>query len=148
MNIVIGSDHRGFTHKEFLKNQSMIDNATIVWHDVGAYSRDRSDYPVYVVPVVTAVLNQQADMGILLCGSGVGMSMAANRFPGIYAALAWNEDIGRISREDDWANILVLPADFLTHQQALSIVSAWLRAQPKSGEYQERVAMIDRLMLQ
>jgi ribose 5-phosphate isomerase B len=87
----------------------------------------------------------KAEYGVLLCGTGVGMAIAANRFKGIFAAVAWNEAVARASKEDDNANVLVLPADDLSEEQTLRIVSAWLGAHFKEGRYRERVAQIDRL---
>jgi ribose 5-phosphate isomerase B len=80
-----------------------------------------------------------------LCGSGVGMSIAANRHPGIFAALAWNQEVARQCKEDDNANVLVLPADFISEDQMMGIIMAWLGARFKGGRYQERIKMIDKL---
>ncbi|MCX5922041.1 MAG: RpiB/LacA/LacB family sugar-phosphate isomerase [Candidatus Dependentiae bacterium] len=145
MKIVIGADHRGFSHKACIKERVQVADKSIEWLDVGAYNADRSDYPVFVEAVCQALLERRADFGILLCGSGVGMSIAANRFPGIYAALAWNEEVARMSRQDDNANILVLPADFVSHEQAIAMVKSWLQATFKQGRYQERLTMVDNL---
>lgn len=143
MKIALGADHRGFVLKELLKKHTAIAGYIIEWIDLGAHDSVRSDYPVYVDKVCDAMLNKSADLGVMLCGSGVGMSIAANRYPGIYAALAWNQEVARMSKEDDNANALVLPADFLSEVQVLAIVAAWLGAQFKGGRYQERLSMID-----
>lgn len=118
---------------------------TISWLDVGAYSEERSDYPEFAIAACTALLESKADVGILICGSGVGMAITANRFSKIYAALAWNDTVARLSREDDNSNVLVLPSDFVTNEQAVSMVIAWLTADFKNGRYKQRIAMIDSI---
>lgn len=140
MKIFIGSDHRGFVLKEKLKQAF----PKVEWHDVGTDSdQKRVDYPVFAKRVCTALLEGKADLGILICGSGVGVSIAANRNPGIYTALAWEPAIARISREHDNANILALPADYISFDVAIDTVKAWLDAGFAGGRYQERLAMID-----
>ena len=143
MKIAIGADHRGFLFKEILKKHSNLAGHYIQWIDVGAFDAQRSDYPVFVDAVCKKLQAGQADLGVLLCGSGVGMSIAANRNTGIYAALVWNEAVAKQSRQDDKANVLVLPADYITEPEMLCIVTAWLSAHFKGGRYQERIAMID-----
>lgn len=145
ITIVIGVDHRGYQMKEFLKKQLVIPQMTISWLDVGAYSEQRSDYPEFAIAACTALLEGKADVGILICGSGVGMAITANRFSKIYAALAWNDTVARLSREDDNSNVLVLPSDFVTNEQAISMVIAWLTADFKNGRYKQRIAMIDSI---
>ena len=86
----------------------------------------------------------KAERGILLCGSGIGMVIAANRFKGIYAALCWNEAIARVAREDDGSNLLVLPSDFVHEDDAVALVQVWLKAAFKGGRYQVRLDMLDR----
>lgn len=141
MIIAIGADHRGYDCKEYL----MKSMPTISWLDVGAYSNERSDYPIYAQAVCQSMLQGKAAYGILLCGTGVGMSVVANRYPSIYAALVWNSEIARLSKEDDNANVLVLPADYVTDQEAQTIIEAWLRATFKEGRYRERLNLIDRI---
>ena len=141
MKISIGSDHRGYQLKESIKQVF----ADIDWIDVGASdATERADYPLFAQPVCQNVLDGTAERGILLCGSGVGMAIAANRNKKIYAALCWNADVARIAREDDCANILVLPADFLDVEVASAIVKTWLFTQFKGEHYQERLEMIDK----
>ena len=79
----------------------------------------------------------------MLCATGVGMAIAANRFPNIYAGLAWNEEIARLSKEDDNVNVLVLPSDFVSNEQMIAMTRAWLSAQFNEGRYAKRIAMID-----
>ncbi len=145
LKLVIGADHRGFAHKEFLKKNVSVPGTSLHWLDVGAFDEKRSDYPIFAREVCQAMLSGKAQLGILICGSGVGMAIAANRYKGIYAALAWNEQVARLSRQDDNANILVLPSDFVTSQEAASMTQVWLQAQFNGGRYQERVALLDTL---
>lgn len=143
--IVIGSDHRGYHLKEFLTSLSQIGDETVSWVDIGTDNEERTDYPIYAEKAVEAIFAGDADCGILLCGSGVGMTIAANRFKGIYAVLAWDAEIAQRAKEEDKANVLVLPADYLEQDQAISIVQSWLEAQFLGGTYQNRVAQIDSL---
>lgn len=144
MKIAIGADHRGFEHKKELLEITTLANIAIEWIDVGSFNAERSDYPVYSDVVCHHLLNGTADAGILLCGSGVGMSIAANRFEKIYAALVWNVAVAQASKEDDNANILVFASDYNSAHECADMLAAWLGAQFKQGRYQERLEMIDR----
>lgn len=143
IRIAIGTDHRGFEIKRQLTEIAHIGTHVIEWIDVGTFSSKRTDYPEFALKVVTLLRNGEADRGILLCGSGIGMAIAANRFAGIYAGLVWNEKVARSAREDDNVNILSLPADYLTSNEVPGIIDAWLSARFKKGRYQERLEMID-----
>ena len=145
MIIALGADHRGYKLKEYLKQQSLFGATEVTWLDLGAFDAERSDYPVFAEGVSQAVLAGKSACGILLCGTGVGMAIAANRFKGIFAAVAWNESIARASKEDDNINVLVLPADDLSEEQVQPIIAAWLGAKFREGRYRERIAQIDRL---
>jgi len=140
MKIAIGTDHRGFLHKEFIK-QHMSD---IEWVDVGAYNQERTDYPLFAHKVVELMLSYQVDAGILLCASGGGMAIAANRYKHIYAVVAWNVEIARQCKQEDNANILVIPADFVSAEETVCMIKEWLGQEFKGGRYAERIAMIDR----
>lgn len=148
MKIIIGSDHRGFAEKQLIQEQMRdIDLNPIEWIDVGAFDKERSDYPRFAIDVAQRIVQKQAQFGVLLCGSGVGMAIAANRFPGIYAAIAWSEEAAIMGREDDNTNVLVIPSDFVDGEQIVSILRAWLRAEFKGGRYQERLDMIDKIKI-
>ncbi len=149
LKIVIGSDHRGFHFKLQIKEQLKTTGDTAIeWLDAGCYTAERCDYPEFAVKAVREIRNGNAMYGILICGSGNGMAIAANRFPGIYAALAWNEVTARLAKEDDNANILVLPADFMTSHEAMDIIKQWLNASFKGGRYQARLEMVEKLTLE
>jgi ribose 5-phosphate isomerase B len=144
MKISIGSDHRGFILK-----QKIIENfPSVEWSDVGVSSDDRTDYPIYAKKVCSEILNGKADLGILLCGSGVGMAIAANRHRGIYAANCWSKEVAALARQHDGINVLVLPADFVDLPKALEIIKSWLGSEFKGGRYQERLEMIDPIFFE
>jgi len=139
MKISIGADHRGFVHKEFIKqNISLVE-----WIDVGTYNQERTDYPVFVDKVINLIIMHKADVGILICGSGGGMAIAANRYKNIYAVVAWDIQSAQRCKQDDNANILVLPADFISLEESVEIIHEWLGRKFKGGRYAERLAMID-----
>lgn len=143
ITIAIGADHRGFAYKNILRSRAMMGNYLITWHDVGTFSVRRTDYPVYAQRVVQALRRTEAQLGILLCGSGVGMAMAANRYTDVYAAVAWNEKVAHAARADDHSNVLVIPTDFVSASAMLKMVHRWLLTSPKPGRYVRRLAMID-----
>lgn len=146
VKIAIGADHRGAALKEYLiTSLTHHNNELLSWFDVGCDNTIYCDYPEYAVLVANKLLSGEADRGVLLCGTGVGMAVTANRFPGIYAALVWNSEIAKLSREHDKSNVLVLPADYVTHQQAYDMINGWLSAEFQEGKYQHRIDLIDSL---
>jgi len=145
MKIAIGTDHRGFAMKEFIKKQVAIPDQEISWVDVGCNTDQACDYPEFAILVAQQVQAKQVDYGVLLCGSGIGMAIAANRFAGIFAALVWNEETARSAREHDHANVLVLPADFISPEQAVTMITAWLQASFQEGRHRKRVEQINSL---
>ena len=139
MKIAIGADHRGYALK-----QAIVEHfKELTFDDKGACSTERSDYPVFAGAVTSAVISKRADAGILLCGSGVGMTIAANRVKGVYAGLCWSPAIATKAKENDGINVLVLPADFLTAAEAYLIIDAWLNARFRGGRHQERLSTLD-----
>lgn len=154
MKIFISSDHRGFELKAKIielydkRPLKTKDNSVVVEIiDLGCYSTERCDYPIFAHKVAKAIQNNEADFGILICGSGVGMSITANRYAGIYAALCWNAEVAKVSHEHDNANILVLSSDFIADDQNFLIVEtmldAWINKTFIGGRYLERLKMID-----
>jgi len=131
--------------KDALKRDRKVGHHHMTWHDMGTFSPERVDYPIFTLPVVEAILDKEVKGGVLICGSGVGMSIAANRFPGIYAALCWSPEVARAAKEDDNANIIVIPADFVTEAQAHAIIDAWLSYEFKEHEYKERLELLEKL---
>lgn len=137
--IAISADHRGFLLKQYLMNECK----DIQWTDYGSYTSERTDYPLFVPPVIKALKTGLVEYGILICGTGIGMAIAANRYKNIYAGVVWNADLARLSKEDDNVNILVLPADFITQDEAFLCVTSWLTASFKKGRYQDRLLLVD-----
>ena len=132
MKIAIGSDHAGFELKENLKE--FLEENGYEYRDLGAEALDpQDDYPDYGRKVGEAVASGDCDRGIVICGTGVGMSIAANKVPGIRAAVCYSTDMGRVSREHNDANILALGGRILAKELAWDIVAVWLQT-PFSGE--------------
>jgi ribose 5-phosphate isomerase B len=140
MKITIGSDHRGYKLKEFLKKNFHEHE----WIDVGTYSEDRVDYPIFAQKVCENILGGQAQFGVLICGSGVGISIAANRFSKIYAALCWSPAVARSAREHDNSNVLVFPANFVLQDEAAKILEKFLETNFLGGRYKNRLEILDK----
>lgn len=124
MHIFIGSDHGGFEQKNLLI-QKLEENGLLV-SDCGTYSPESTDYPDFAVAVGRAILTHPRARGILLCRSGEGMVMAANKLPGIRAALAWRKEVAEETRRDNDANILVLPSDYISDDEAIAVVHSFV----------------------
>ena len=142
MRVALGADHRGFALKEELKRWLAARGHEIV--DFGPASADRVDYPDYAFKVADAVVRHQADRGILICSTGIGMSIAANKVRGVRAALADSVRLARLSREHNDANVLCLGADFVSAAEARRIVSVWLRTEFTGGRHSRRVRKLGR----
>lgn len=144
LKIVIATDHRGFEHKNVIQNGVSLEQKHIEWIDVGCFSKERTDYPPYAFEAVQLIKNKKADLGILICGTGIGMAIAANRFAGMRAGVVWDEDTAQRAKEEDNVNILTLPADYITPEQAVKLVMIWLNTQFRGGRYLQRLQMIDK----
>lgn len=140
-SIAIGCDHAGFKLKEELKNFLAANNIKL--HDYGCYSTERADYPDHAHAVANSIEKNEYDLGILICGSGNGISMAANKHKGIRAALCWNREVAALARQHNDANILSLPARFITVEEAKACVEAFLDASFEGGRHQGRVDKIN-----
>ena len=140
--IPIGADHAGFPLKERLK----VELTRLGYQplDVGAHSAESVDYPDYAHAVASRVEEGDAARGVLLCGTGLGMSYAANRHHGVRAAVAWAPEIARLAREHNDANGLVLPARFLSEDEGVEILRTWLDSRFEGGRHARRVAKIDQ----
>ncbi|MEO6303399.1 MAG: ribose 5-phosphate isomerase B [Bacteroidia bacterium] len=141
IKVAIGSDHAGFELKEKLIAYLKVKNNTVI--DKGCYSAERADYPDYGHAVATAVLNNEAKFGILMCGSGNGINITANKHKGIRAALCWNHEIAALARQHNDANILVLPARYMSIEEAHKCIDVFLSEKFEGGRHQDRVAKID-----
>ena len=140
MKIALGGDHAGFEYKK-----EIIELLTILGHetkDFGPYSLDSVDYPDYVHPVANGVENKEFDLGILICGSGNGVSMAANKHQDIRAALCWNTELAALSRQHNDANILSIPARFVSLYDAKEMVKKFVSTDFEGGRHQGRVDKI------
>lgn len=140
MKLAIASDHAGFALKEVLKKS--LSEKGFALQDFGAYSSESVDYPDFAHPLATSVEKGENDLGILICGSGNGVCITANHHAGIRAALAWNEEIASLARQHNNANVLCLPARFISEEEALNIVMAYLNMEFEGGRHQRRVEKI------
>jgi ribose 5-phosphate isomerase B len=140
-HVYIGSDHGGFSQKELIINSLRSEGYTIT--DCGTYSSESTDYPDFAVAVGVAVQSNRERFGVLLCRSGEGMEMAANKVKKIRAALVWKVEVAVETRRDNDANILVLPSDFVSNELALAITRAFLST-PFSGE-ERHIHRIEKL---
>ena len=140
--IPIGSDHAGFALKQQLINELRAEGYEPV--DVGTYSAESTDYPDFAHAVASQVEHGEAARGILLCGTGLGMAYAANRHPGVRAAVVWTPEIAELARSHNDANVLVLPARFVTEADGLSILRTWLHSPFEGGRHARRIAKIDQ----
>lgn len=138
MRIAIGSDHGGYQLKEHLVAKLSAEGFEI--SDLGTNSDESVDYPDFAEQVCRRVLDGEADIGILVCGTGIGMSMAANRHRGIRAALCHNEYSARMSREHNNANVLCLGDRVIGPGLAESIVAVWITTQFSGGRHQTRIS--------
>jgi ribose 5-phosphate isomerase B len=141
--IYIGADHAGFGLK-----QKLVDELKRLGYepvDVGPANLDpQDDFPDFAKPVATAVSSGTARRGILTCGTGLGMSYTANRFPKVRAAVAWSPEVAELARKHNDANVLVLPARFVKDEEALDILHKWLDTQFEGGRHQRRVDKIEK----
>jgi len=140
IKISIGADHGGYDIKQLLKEWLDLKSVTI--KDFGTYSIESADYPVFGHQVAVSVQNNDCDFGILICGSGQGMAITANKYKEIRAALCWDKSIAILARNHNNANILVLPGRFISSDQAIEITEAFLSTKFEGGRHKKRVEMI------
>jgi RpiB/LacA/LacB family sugar-phosphate isomerase len=137
LTIALGADHAGFELKQAIKGE--LDTRGAHVHDLGTTSKDSTDYPDYAQAVAQAVAGGRADFGVLVCATGIGMSMAANKVPGIRAALVVNEDMARLARAHNNANVLCLGAKQTSPEQARQIIAAFLQGHFEGGRHDRRI---------
>ncbi len=140
MKISIGCDHRGYEAKELIKG--LLQRMGHEVADVGTYDSKSCDYPDFAVPVALAVARGESDKGILICGSGIGMSITANKIKGIRAALCHDELTAQMSRKHNNANVLCLPAMLVNDPLITKIVETWLSSDFEGGRHERRVEKI------
>jgi ribose 5-phosphate isomerase B len=135
--IAIGSDHAGYDHKEALI--SFLEGKGLSFHDYGTDSRDSVDYPDYAHPVALAVETGEAAFGILLCGTSNGVAITANKHQGIRAAICWGEEIVSLVRQHNNANILCIPARFVSEPLAEKMLEIFITTEFEGGRHERRV---------
>jgi ribose 5-phosphate isomerase B len=140
MKIGIGSDHRGFKLKGFLK--TILQRAGYDVKDFGVFDENQADYPDTAFALTKAWQKKQIDRGVLICGSGLGMSIAANKAKGIRATLCLNEKMAQMSRNHNDSNVLVLAANFTTPAKAQKILQVWLTETFEGDRHQRRIRKI------
>ena len=143
MRVAIGSDHAGFDLKERIK--TLLDEWKVPCEDLGPFSTAAVDYPDFAAAVARRVTSGDATLGILVCGTGIGMSIAANKIPGIRAAVVWDETSARLSRRHNDANIMAIGGRTTPPGQVAGIVSAFLNTGFDAGYHARRVAKIAAL---
>ncbi len=141
--IALGCDHGGYKLKEEIKRY--LDEKKIEYKDYGTYNEERTDYPIYASKVAKAVSTKEANKGILICRSGCGMTIVANKFKNVRAGLVYNEEGAKLAKADDDINVLTLGGDNTTVNEAICIVRNWLGTEFKGGKYQERIGMIEKI---
>jgi ribose 5-phosphate isomerase B len=141
--IAIGADHAGFAEKEKIKKT--LDELGFEYEDVGTYSLESVDYPDFSQKVGEKIESGEAEKGILVCGSGIGVAIAANKMHGVRAAQAWNEETARFSRQHNNANVLTIGARVIPESEIPKIVRAWLETDFEGGRHEKRVAKISEI---
>lgn len=139
--LVMGADHAGFDYKEQLKKEL----AAAGWmpDDKGTHSAESTDYPDFAHPVASMVERGEAAAGLLVCGSGNGVCMTANKHHGVRAALCWNVELAQLARQHNNANVLCIPARFVSYELATQMVEAFLNTPFEGGRHERRVAKMD-----
>jgi ribose 5-phosphate isomerase B len=143
VKIAIGSDHAGYLLKGVIKNH--LDEKEISFTDYGTFKMDSTDYPEYSYKVSQAVATGECDLGILICGTGIGMSITANKMKGIRAAVVHSVETAKMSRLHNNANVLCIGARILEEKQACEIVDIWLMTSFEGGRHDKRINLISQL---
>ena len=140
MTIAIGCDHAGYPYKDAIK--ALLQSRGAEVRDFGTNSPESVDYPDFVHPTVSSVESGESDVAVLICGSGNGVCMTANKHQDIRAAICWNEDLARLAREHNDANAICIPARFISEAMAVQIVETFLDADFEGGRHARRVGKI------
>jgi len=139
--IALAADHAGFEEKEKIKKT--LDEIGVEYDDLGTNSEESVDYPDYARKVAEAVSRGEYEQGLLVCGSGTGMAITANKVRGVRAAVAWNEEIARLARQHNNANVLAIGARTTPEEEIPKIIKSWFAADFEGGRHQRRVEKID-----
>jgi len=140
--VLIASDHAGYELKEQVER--VLRDRGFEVEDLGTSSAESTDYADYAHPLAKRVASGEVAQGVLICGTGLGMSYVANRYPGVRAAVSWAPEIATLARQHNDANVLVLPARFVSSADAEKIVDSWLAAKFEGGRHARRVEKIER----
>lgn len=140
MKIVIASDHAGFELKEFIKERL---KNKIEFIDLGTFSSESIDYPDFAHPLAEKISKNEFNFGLLMCGSGNGVAMTANKHRNVRAALCWNEEITRLARLHNDANVLVFPARFIDYNIVIPMIELFISTPFEGGRHTKRVDKIN-----
>lgn len=143
MKVAVGCDHGGFVLKDAVISTLEELGAQVV--DMGTYSTESVDYPIYGKKVADAVANGECDLGVVMCGTGIGISIAANKVKEIRAAVVTDEFMAEMTRRHNNANIIALGGRVITPEKAKSLVKAWYTAEFEGGRHQKRIDMITQI---
>ena len=141
MKIAIGNDHAGVEVKRKIENYLSQKGYTVV--NKGYDGKESVDYPDYIHPVSLEVKEKKAQIGIIICGSGNGAAMTANKHKGVRAAICWSEEIAELARQHNDANIISIPSRFLSEEETISIVEAFIKTDFDGGRHKRRIDKID-----
>ena len=140
MKIAIGSDHAGFELKE--KVVSWLESKNADFKDFGTYTAESVDYPDFAHAVATAVENGNYNIGILICGTGIGVNMTANKHQGIRSALCWNKDVVKLAKSHNDANVICLPGRLISIEEAIEILDIFFNTEFEGGRHKRRIDKI------
>ncbi len=143
MKIAIGSDHAGFEYKEAIKNHLTSKGYEVL--DKGTFSKESTDYPIYAKAVAEEVSSGNVDKGIVICGTGIGVSITANKVPGVRAALCTNEFMARLARQHNDANVIAVGARVIGLEHAIAIIETFLNTSFEGGRHERRVHLIEEI---
>jgi len=143
VKLAIGADHAGYYLKEQVKE--FLKSKNIDFKDYGTFKIESCDYPEYAYKVGQAIVNGEADLGILICGTGIGMSITANKIKGIRAALVYDEQTAKLSRQHNDANVLCMGGRLTPEEEAKKIVDVWLNTSFEGGRHEKRIKLISQL---
>ncbi len=141
VTIYIGCDHAGFPYKQALIE--LLTQKGYQVEDQGTHAENSVDYPDYVHPVAQAVQSGTAKLGIIMCGSGNGVAMTANKYKGVRAAICWEKELAELARQHNDANIISIPVRFVSQELALEMIKTFLDTDFEGGRHQRRVSKID-----
>jgi ribose 5-phosphate isomerase B len=140
MKILIGNDHAGYSLKlSIIKNLE----DKYEFFDKGSYSNESVDYPDYASIIAKEIQSEKGDLGILICGTGNGVCMTANKFKGIRAVICWNEEIAKLAKQHNNANIICIPSRFIKVEEAMKIIESFILEKFEGGRHERRIKKIN-----